>query len=95
MSDPTQGDAATRVRPCPRCGGDELSHGYSWPPMQGSVECYADDCGALSIADNEAEAIAEWNAGRWSHRAVDCDEDGFAIIIAEPPALTPEARHDD
>jgi hypothetical protein len=51
--------------------------------MQGSVECHADDCGALAIAESEADALVMWNAGSWNYRIVDRDEDGIPIIEAD------------
>lgn len=45
--------------PCPFCGGTELSHGYSWPPEIGVVQCHS--CDALVTADSEDEAITKWN----------------------------------
>jgi Lar family restriction alleviation protein len=44
---------------CPFCGGDELSHGHSFPPHQGEVQCHT--CDAQIFAGSEAEAIAAWN----------------------------------
>lgn len=44
---------------CPHCGGDELAHGFQYPPPQGTAQCYS--CGAAVIADTEEEAIATWN----------------------------------
>lgn len=80
----------TPPRNCPRCGRDEISHGYSFPPMQGNVECHADGCEAVAVADTEAEAIAIWNAGEWTHRITDRDEDGIPVLTTDGPdtALT-------
>jgi len=55
---------AAVLLPCPFCGGDELSHGWSSPGMDGSahsgsVECHA--CDVLIVGANESEAIAAWN----------------------------------
>jgi Lar family restriction alleviation protein len=47
------------LKPCPFCGGTELSHGYDSPPLKGSVQCH--DCDAFVVADDEAEAITAWN----------------------------------
>lgn len=53
------------LKPCPFCGSDELSHGWSAPGYDGSmstgnVECH--NCNALIYtAGGEAEAIAAWN----------------------------------
>jgi hypothetical protein len=52
------------LKPCPFCGGDELSHGWSSPGIDGSsstgsVECHA--CNALVYAETEVQAIAVWN----------------------------------
>jgi Lar family restriction alleviation protein len=49
-----------KVKNCPFCGGDEVSHGYTYPPEEGSVQCH--DCDAFVVADSEAEAIVKWNA---------------------------------
>ena len=67
---------------CPRCGCDEVSSGYSWPPMQGTVECHAHGCEVLVVSDTEADALARWNAGEWTHRVVDHDEMGNPIYAA-------------
>lgn len=64
---------------CPRCGSDEIAHGYSFPPMQGTVECHADGCETVVVAGSEAEAIERWNAGEWTHRVVDRDRMGNPI----------------
>ena len=64
---------------CPRCGSDEISHGYSFPPRRGNVECHADGCGVLTVADDEDKAIELWNGGRWTHAIVDHDEMGIPI----------------
>lgn len=50
--------------PCPFCGGDELSHGWSAPGVDGSattgeVQCHT--CDALLWKETEAEAITAWN----------------------------------
>ena len=52
------------LKPCPFCGSDELSHGWSSPGYDGTmhtghIECH--NCGALIVAGTEAEAIAAWN----------------------------------
>lgn len=73
------------VKNCPRCGRDEISHGYSMPPMQGTVECGADGCEVVAVADSEAQAIQMWNEGRWNYRIVDRDEDGQPVIEASGP----------
>jgi len=57
-------DTPRELLPCPFCGGDEISHGWSSPGYDGSmhtgnVECHA--CNAFILADTEAEAIAAWN----------------------------------
>lgn len=54
------------LKPCPFCGSDELSHGWSAPGYDGSmstgnVECHS--CNALVYANGgESDAIAAWNA---------------------------------
>lgn len=60
----TTGTPEVTLLPCPFCGGDELSHGWSSPGYDGSMhsgsaECHS--CGALIIAETEAEAITAWN----------------------------------
>lgn len=75
-----------KVSSCPRCGSDEVSYGYSSPPMRGCVECHADGCEIIAVANSESEAIAAWNAGRWTHRAVDLDENGNPIWSEDGPA---------
>jgi Lar family restriction alleviation protein len=52
------------LEPCPFCGGDELSHGWDSPGIDGSahtgnVECHA--CNVLLYQGTEAEAITAWN----------------------------------
>ena len=52
------------LKPCPFCGGDELSHGWDSPgwdgsEMTGNVECHG--CRSFILADDEREAIAAWN----------------------------------
>lgn len=48
------------LKPCPFCGGDELSHGYSQAGIiMGNCECHT--CNACLWADTEAEAITAWN----------------------------------
>ena len=76
------------VPSCPRCGGDSIAHGYSFPPAQGTVECHSDGCGAIAVADTEAEAISMWSAGRWNYRIADYDEDGQMVIVADAPTPT-------
>lgn len=70
------------VRNCPNCGSDEIAHGYSCPPMMGTVECYADGCEILTVADSEYAAISRWNAGIWDYRVVDRDDDGNPVYEA-------------
>jgi ribosomal protein L37AE/L43A len=48
------------AKDCPFCGSDEVSYGYSYPPMVGVVECHA--CDAVLTGPTEAEAVAAWNA---------------------------------
>lgn len=72
---------------CPRCGSDEISHGYSWPPMRGTVECHADGCETLVVASSEDEAIELWNAGDWTHRVIDHDEMGNPIYEARDDTM--------
>lgn len=79
------------VAVCPRCGSDEVSHGWSAPPMQGHVECHADECGALAVAGDEDAALALWNGGYWNYRIVGRDEDGSEVIEAHAlAALEPK-----
>ena len=78
-----------QVADCPRCGSSKISHGFSFPPEQGVVECHVDDCGAMALADSEIEAIEMWNDGQWNYRTVDYDEWGERIIQEDAP--TPAA----
>lgn len=56
---------AQELKPCPFCGSDELSHGWSAPGCDGSmstgnVECH--NCNALIYSQQgECDAIAAWN----------------------------------
>lgn len=68
-----------RVKNCPRCGSDEISHGYSAPPMQGTVSCHSDGCEITTVAKTERQAIQRWNAGEWDFRVVDYDDNGRQI----------------
>lgn len=61
---------------CPKCGSDEVSYGYSAPPFQGNVQCHADGCEVVAVADTEAKAQALWRSGEWTHEPVDRGEDG-------------------
>lgn len=62
-------DLVKRLELCPFCGSDELSEGYSAPPLAAGVECHncgaslvlIDEEGRSSAAALEAEAIAAWN----------------------------------
>lgn len=52
------------LKPCPKCGSDELSYGWSSPGFDGSmrtgnVECH--NCDHLVIAPSEADAVKRWN----------------------------------
>lgn len=67
----------TDVRNCPKCGSDEISFGFSAPPMTGVVECHADGCEVLAVAATEDAAIALWNGGVWTHELVDRDDNGI------------------
>jgi hypothetical protein len=78
------------VKNCPRCGSDALSHGWSFPPMTGSVQCFADGCEVIALADTEAEAVAMWNDGRWNYRVTDYNDNGLPVI--ERAALPPPAQ---
>ena len=71
--------AETAVKNCPACGSDEISHGQSWPPSRGSVECHADGCGVITVACSGHEAITLWNRGVWTHELVERDADGQPI----------------
>ena len=50
--------------------------------MMGTVECYADGCEILTVADSEDAAIRRWNAGFWDYRVVDRDDDGNPVYEA-------------
>lgn len=55
---------AEEIKGCPFCGGNEISHGWSAPGLDGSattgeVQCHT--CDALLWKETEAEAIAAWN----------------------------------
>jgi Lar family restriction alleviation protein len=56
---PMKEEEMEELKPCPFCGSDELSHGHTFPPHQGEVQCH--NCDALIFAGNEAAAIAKWN----------------------------------
>ena len=77
------------VKHCPRCGSDEIGHGYSWPPMSGNVCCYSDGCEAITVADTEHEAIALWNDGVWHHRPIAWDDFGTVTEYESNPKETP------
>ncbi len=71
------------VLPCPRCGSDEIAHGYGGPPYSASVECYGDDCRAALIDfRSEVSAIQRWNSGEWNARIRE-DDDGFLVAEME------------
>ena len=72
---------------CPRCGSDELSHGWSAPPMSGSVQCHADGCECHTVAETEQEAIRLWNAGVWHSRVIERDESGNPSEFERNPDL--------
>ena len=76
-----------KAKNCPRCGSDEISYGYSAPPMQGHVQCHADECEAFTTADTETDAIRLWNAGSWQARIVDWDDNGNPCEYEDNPAL--------
>lgn len=69
---------------CPRCWSDEIGFGYSYPPMRGDVQCYADGCEIVTVAGSEAEAIDRWNKGLWDFQVVGRDENGNPVY--EPRA---------
>lgn len=88
--------------PCPFCGSDETSHGWSSPGVDGSmntgeVQCHS--CDAIVWKATEAEAIAAWNTrpapsgdevqrvAQWLH-----DEGGF--MDAWPDRTWPEHPDD-
>lgn len=52
------------LKPCPFCGGDEISHGYNDPPpapdLYGIVQCHT--CDAFMLGADEREAIRAWSA---------------------------------
>lgn len=61
---PDPAPLVAQLLPCPLCNGDELSHGWSSPGVDGSdatgeVQCHA--CDLLIWKPTEAEAIAAWN----------------------------------
>lgn len=70
---------APELNPCPRCGSDEISHGYSYPPMTGIVQCHADGCEIVTTSSSEMEAIHRWNKGIWDFKVVDRDDNGNPI----------------
>ena len=74
----------TDPKKCPHCGSEEISHGYSAPPVQWTVECYADGCGRLLVANTQEAAFAGWAAGEWTHRVADYDQSGNPIYEAAP-----------
>lgn len=67
---------------CPCCGKDELSFGYSAPPLVWTVECHAEGCEILVCASSEKEAVEKWNAGQWTHRVAGWDEHGHPYYEA-------------
>jgi len=64
---------------CRACGSDEISFGYSAPPFQWEIMCHADGREVLVVADTEAEALMQWEAGEWSFRVVGHDETGRPV----------------
>ena len=80
------------VKNCPRCGSDEISHGYSIPPVQGIVSCHSDGCEITTVAESERQAIQRWNAGKWDFRVVERDDNGNPIWVHDGPGTaTPSA----
>ena len=73
---------------CPRCGSDEIAHGYSAPPLRFDVQCYADGCGSITVADTEQECADLWNGGLWQFRAIDWDEMGDPCEFEENRAAS-------
>jgi hypothetical protein len=61
---------------CTHCGSDEIAFGYSMPPVEWTVECYADGCERLLVADTQEAAFAGWAAGRWTHKVSGRDDYG-------------------
>ena len=61
MTHPHEGLQERALKPCPFCGGDELSHGYTMAggQMIGNAECHT--CGVYIVAEDEASAIENWN----------------------------------
>jgi len=50
-------DTVEVLKPCPFCGGDELSHGHDMG--RGVVQCH--ECNAYIVTGDESDAIASWN----------------------------------
>ena len=61
MTHPHEGLQEPALKPCPFCGGDELSHGYTMAggQMIGNAECHT--CGVYIVAEDEVSAIENWN----------------------------------
>jgi len=76
--------------PCPECGGDEISYGYSFPPYQGVVQCHADGCEIVAVAASERDALEKWAAGEWDYKVTSYTDDGQPLYT--PRALIAQAE---
>jgi hypothetical protein len=70
---------------CPACGSDKVVYGWSYPPMEGVVQCYAEGCEVMTVSDTEDEAIARWLNGEWDYKVTGYDEKEYPIYT--PRAL--------
>ena len=83
-------DTMSHINRCPRCGSDETGAGYSFPSMQGEIQCYADGCEIATVGDTEDDAIRLWNSGVWHLRVTECDQNGNPIYSADGVEAWPE-----
>lgn len=85
---------APKLKPCPFCGSDELSYGWSAPgydgsPSTGNVECH--NCNALIYTQHgERDAIAAWNT-----RAPTVDDHEPASTAVDDSAAVNTVVNDD